>query len=128
MNIYLTDVRQCAENMAQLLELNAECVRLQWSNTIADIPGYVIDALDVIEKYIDQEITDCTEFFTEMTEEEENSMILIIKKYPSLRKTLGTGVIFKGEQQAELQAIVKKEGGMEKIGAALETGKNVVIF
>lgn len=128
MNIYLTDDRQNAENMAQLLKLNSECVKLQWSKTIADIPVRVTEALNTVEEYIDQAVANCTEFFAEMTDEEENEMISIIKKYPDLRKTLGTGVIFQGEQQKELQSIAENEDALRKIKAALATGKNVIIF
>lgn len=129
MNIYLVDDRHMAESIAQLLRLNAECARLQWSKTITDIPKRVTESLETIMEYVEKAVrSNCTEFFSELTDEEEDMITSIIKRYPNLRKTLGTGVVLKGEQQMELQALIKSEGILDKINDALAKGKHIIFF
>ena len=108
---------------------NAECVKLRWSKTITDIPACVTESLETIIEYVENEVrVSCTEIFSELTDEEENEIFSMIKKYPDLLKTLGTGVILKGEQQVALQTIIEREGVLGKIKDALTIEKNVIIF
>ena len=80
-------------------------------------------------EYVENEVrVSCTEIFSELTDEEENEIFSMIKKYPDLLKTLGTGVILKGEQQVALQTIIEREGVLGKIKDALTIEKNVIIF
>ena len=52
MKIYGIEDEATAIQLAQLMKLNSECVKLQWSRTIKNIPQTVKNALEIIESFV----------------------------------------------------------------------------
>lgn len=129
MNIYTIKDDKAARNVSQLLKLNAECARLHWSRTITDIPVNVMNALGIIEEYVEAKVGEvCDARIEELNDEEEALIVQFIKKNPTLQSSLGIGLVMSGDQADELMKLVKREKGLDKIKTAIESGKNIVIF
>lgn len=129
MKIYLIEDKKKAVAMAQLMKLSIECTTLQWSNYFTDIPVNVSEALYTIEEYIDSKFSeDFSDEYFELNEEEEDKYITLLKKYPELKMSLGTGVVYKNGKHEEILSKIKNESGIDKLLKALNSGKNIVIF
>ena len=129
MKIYTIKDDKSAADILLLLKLNADCARLHWSRSIKDVPSNVISALETIEGYVENKVVSiCGSEISELTEDEENAFLSIIKNNKNLKDTLGTGVVLKGEQADEVKLFIKKEKGLLKIQEAIESGENIAIF
>ena len=58
MKIYGIEDEATAIQLAQLMKLNSECVKLQWSRTIKNIPQTVKNALEIIESFVETRVTE----------------------------------------------------------------------
>ena len=129
MKIYTIKDDKESKDMLQLLKLNAECARLHWSRSIDNIPPNVMGALETIEGYVESKVIElCGSPKSELTEDEENKMFQLMKQNPSIKDSLGTGVVLRGSQAVEVAKIIKTEKGLGKIRDAIESGDNVVLF
>jgi len=129
MKIYTIKNDKSAADILLLLKLNADCARLHWSRSIKDVPSNVMSALETIEGYVEHKVMSiCGSERSELTEDEENAFLRVVKNNRVLKETLGTGVVLKGKQATEVKEIIKTEKGMKKIEEAIESGENVVIF
>lgn len=128
MKIYITENKSEAEQLRQLFKLNSECAGLHWSRTITDVPDHVMDALEMIELFVESRVQERCEFFDELNEDEEEKVIDLIRDNPELKKNLGTGVITDGVQAEEVRNLIISCNGASKILKALETGENIILF
>ena len=131
MKIYLINNDIQAKQISQLLRLNAECVKFQWSTIIKDIPNNVRESLECIEMYIEEKIYEvCTEnnLVGCLTEEEENELFALIRKKQELKFTLGTGIVIAGEEANKVSELLKSEKISKNIINAINSGKSVVLF
>lgn len=131
MKIYLINNDIQAKQISQLLRLNAECVKFQWSTIIKDIPNNVRESLECIEMYIEEKIYEvCTEnnLVGCLTEEEENELFALIRKKQELKFTLGTGIVIAGEEANKVSELLKSEKISQNIINAINSGKSVVLF
>lgn len=128
MTIYTSDNKSNAEQMRQLLRLNSECVRLHWSRSITNVPDNVYDALDTIEAFVESYVKERCELFNELSENEEDAVIAFIRSTSDLNVSLGTGVIMAGSEADNAKALIGSNDEVSKVIAALETGKNVILF
>lgn len=131
MKIYLINNDIQAKQISQLLRLNAECVKFQWSTIIKDIPNNVRESLECIEMYIEEKIYEvCTEnnLVGRLTEEEENELFALIRKKQELKYTLGTGIVVAGEEANKVSELLKSEKVSQNIIDAINSGKSVVLF
>jgi len=129
MKVYTIKNDKYATDIRMLLKLNSECARLHWSQSIKDVPADVLCALETIEEYVEHKVMSlCGIEGNELTADEENTFLNIIKNDNALKDTLGTGVVLKGNQAEGVYSIIKSKKGMEKIREAIETGENVVLF
>lgn len=131
MKIYLINNDIQAKQISQLLRLNAECVKFQWSTIIKDIPNNVRESLECIEMYIEEKIYEvCTEnnLVGRLTEEEENELFALIRKKQELKYTLGAGIVIAGEEANKVSELLKSEKVSQNIIDAINSGKSVVLF
>ena len=128
MTIYTIENKLTAEQLRQLFRLNAECVGLHWSQSITDVPEDVIEALEIIESFIEEYVIEQCDFFGELSESDEDAIIDLIRSIPDLRESLGTGVITAGSQADKVKSLTSPHDGTSDILTALETGKNVILF
>lgn len=130
MKIYGIEDEATAIQLAQLMKLNSECVKLQWSRTIKNIPQTVKNALEIIEAFVETRVNEsCTNaFLGEMTDEEEAALLSVLKTSPQLRNSLGSGVVLAGEQAADVKKVISDLNVPKLIVDALDSGKNVIIF
>lgn len=131
MKIYLINNDIQAKQISQLLRLNAECVKFQWSTIIKDIPNNVRESLECIEMYIEEKIYEvCTEnnLVGRLTEEEENELFALIRKKQELKYTIGTGIVVAGEEANKVSELLKSEKVSQNIIDAINSGKSVVLF
>ena len=130
MKIYLIKDEATAIQLAQLLKLNAECVKLHWSRTIKDIPVDVSKALETIEIFVENTVLNsCSNsLLGELNDEEENLLMSAIKKNTELRNTIGLGVVLSGKQADEVKNIINGMNIPKLIEEAVASGKNVILF
>ena len=129
MKIYVTDSDELTKIVIQLSKLNAECVKVHWSQLVQDEPSNVIDAFGTIEAFVENKIADlCGEPVCDISEQEEESLIAITKKETEIKESMGTGVICRGIQAESALRILNNYDGLLKVKEALASGKNVVIF
>lgn len=130
MKVYLIKDESTAIQLAQLLKLNAECVKLHWSRTIKNIPADVSKALETIEIFVENTVLNsCSNsFFGELNDEEENLLMSAIKKNAELRNTIGLGVVLSGKQADEVKNIINGMNIPKLIEEAVASGKNVILF
>lgn len=129
MKIYTISDDKAADDVSLLLRLNADCARLHWSRSINHIPTDVMEALETIEIYIESKVAEiCGSPFSELTDDEENQMLRLIKTNPVIKTSLGKGVVLRGQQAREVAAELKTESGLDKICGAIESGNNIILF
>lgn len=130
MKIYLINDEPTAAQLAQLLKLNSECVKLHWSRTIKNIPSDVSKALETIESFVETRVLDsCSNaLFGELNDDEEALLMDVIRKNSELRTTLGLGVVLAGKQADEVRKNINGMKVPELIIDAIDSGKNIIIF
>ena len=131
MKIYLIDNENDAKQISQLMKLNAECAKLHWSKTIKNLPAEVLSSLEILESYVENKVYEvCTEeiLVGSLSEDEEASIIALMRKAPGLRATLGVGVIMAGEEAKSTSALLEGKSVPKALLSAIASGKNVVLF
>lgn len=130
MKIYLIKDEAIAIQVAQLLKLNVECVKLHWSRTIKNIPTDVSEALETIEAFVKNKVMDsCSNaLLGELNDEEEALLMSAIKKNTELRNTIGLGVVLSGKQVDEVKNMISGMKVPKLIEEAIGSGKNVILF
>ena len=130
MNIYLISEEKEAKKVAQLLKLNSECAKLHWSKTI-ELPAKILSSLETIESFVEEKVYEiCTEknIVGSLNEDEEETIMTLIRKTPELRATLGVGVVMAGTEAKCVAKFLKGKSVSEALIVALYSGKNVVLF
>lgn len=130
MNIYLISEEKEAKQVAQLLKLNSECAKLHWSKTI-ELPAKILSSLETIESFVEEKVYEiCTEknIVGSLNEDEEETIMTLIRKTPELRATLGVGVVMAGTEAKCVAKFLKGKSVSEALIVALYSGKNVVLF
>lgn len=131
MKIYVINNEIQTKQVSQLLRLNSECAKLQWSTLIEDIPNNVIKSLEILELFIEERIYEvCSEnkLVGSLTEEEEEELLTLIRKKYELKLTLGTGVVISGEEADKVAELLEGEKVSQDLLKAIKSGENVVLF
>lgn len=131
MKIYLIDNENDAKQICQLMKLNAECAKLHWSKTIKNIPAEVLSSLETLESYIEDKVYEiCTEkaLVGSLSEDEESSIMSLMREAPELRATLGVGVVMAGAEAKCTSALLEGKSVPRSLLSAIASGKNVVLF
>lgn len=131
MKIYLIDNENDAKQIGQLMKLNAECAKLHWSKTIKNPPAEVLSSLETLESYIEEKVYEiCTEkvFVGSLSEDEESSVMSLMRKVPELRATLGIGVVMAGAEAKSVSALLEGKAIPKSLLSAITSGKNVILF
>ena len=131
MKIYVINNEIQTKQVSQLLRLNSECAKLQWSTLIEDIPNNVIKSLEILELFIEERIYEvCNEnkLVGSLTEEEEEELLTLIRKKYERKLTLGTGVVISGEEAAKVAELLEGEKVSQDLLKAIKSGENVVLF
>ena len=131
MKIYVINNEIQTKQVSQLLRLNSECAKLQWSTLIEDIPNNVIKSLEILELFIEERIYEiCNEnkLVGSLTEEEEEELLMLIRKKYELKLTLGTGVVISGEEADKVAELLEGEKVSQDLLKAIKSGENVVLF
>lgn len=131
MKIYVINNEIQTKQVSQLLRLNSECAKLQWSTLIEDIPNNVIKSLEILELFIEERIYEvCNEnkLVGSLTEEEEEELLTLIRKKYELKLTLGTGVVISGEEADKVAELLEGEKVSQDLLKAIKSGENVVLF
>lgn len=130
MKIYLISEENGARQISQLLKLNSECAKLHWSKSI-ELPARILSSLEVIESFVEERVYEiCTPKNTvgSLGEDEEATIMALIRKNPELRATLGVGVVMAGTEAKDMAKLLKGKPVSEALVSALDSGKNVVLF
>ena len=131
MKIYLIDNENDAKQINQLMKLNSECAKLHWSKTIKNIPDEVLTSLEVLENYVEEKVYEvCTEkvLVGSLSEDEESSIMSLMRKEPELRATLGVGVVMAGKEAQSVSALFEGKAVPKILLSAIASGKNVILF
>jgi hypothetical protein len=128
MNVYVVKNDKNAKDILQLLKLYYECARVHTSKSIT-IPRSITGNLGNTEQWIEAEVEKMAGSpRDELTEEQENALINVIKKNKNLKDSLGTGVILRGKDAQDVSRVIRNISALEKVQSAISTGNNVVIF
>lgn len=131
MKIYLVDNENDAKQIGQLMKLNAECAKLHWSKTIKNLPAEVLSSLETLENYIEEKVYEvCTKetLVGSLSEDEESSVMSLMRKIPELRATLGVGLIMAGAEANSVSALMEGKTVPKALLSAIASGKNVILF
>lgn len=131
MKLYLVDDTDSALACAQLIRLEAECAKLQWSRTIPDVPEDVTKALTTIQEYAESKtIALCgnNSFFAELNEETEDHLLSLLKKSDVLKRIVGSSVIMAGNQSKVVLKEIKGDKKLEILTDAISSGKSVILL
>lgn len=111
--------------------MNAECAKLHWSKTIKNLPAEVLSSLETLESYIEEKVYEiCTEkvLVGSLSEDEESSVMSLMRKVPELRASLGIGVIMAGAEAKSVSALLEGKAIPKSLLSAITSGKNVILF
>lgn len=131
MKLYLIENVDVANQYYQLLKLNSECAKLQWSRSIKNIPTDVTKSLETVQDYVESKLYEnCNEntLVSELSSQEEDYMYSLFKKSETLKKRLGSGVVLAGEQANEVTNELSGIEELKKITDALNSGKNLIML
>ena len=131
MKIYLIDNENDAKQIGQLMKLNAECAKLHWSKSIKNLPAEVLSSLEILESYVENKVYEvCTEkmLVGSLSEDDEASIMALMRKAPELRATLGVGVIMAGAEAKSTSVLLEGKSVPKALLSAIASGKNVVLF
>ena len=84
-----------------------------------------------IESFVEEKVYEiCTEknIVGSLNEDEEETIMTLIRKTPELRATLGVGVVMAGTEAKCVAKFLKGKSVSEALIVALYSGKNVVLF
>lgn len=129
MKIYILKDVQDARDCRQLMSLKSDCIKLEWSKTMTNIPSDVFESLGCIEQFVDSKISDmCKNNIDqfEINEDEEMAILAAIKKEKFLKETIGTGVVLEDEIDSTL--VVVSNLNLPTLSNALKLHKNCIII
>lgn len=131
MKIYLISNENDAKIISQLLKLNSECAKLHWSKNIKDLSTEVIGALETIEGFVEEKVYEiCTEkaLASSLSEDDESTLMALLRKNPELRATLGVGIVMAGDEAKNVSNLLEGKTYSKELFSAINSGKNVVLF
>lgn len=131
MKIYLIDNENDAKRIRQLLKLNSECAKLHWSRTIKELSADVLAALETLEGFAEKKVYEvCNEktLAGSLSEYEESALMVLLRKVPELRATLGEGVVIAGNEAKRAYMLLNGKTTSKTLLDAINSGKNVVLF
>ncbi len=131
MKIFVIDDIESAKTCRQLLRLSAESEKLQWSNSIHDIPQEVQLSLETLQFFIEDRLSEvCNEktMIGSLSEDEESILIAAISKSELLKNTIGTGVVLAGEELEKTREELIKLTSLKILMEALQKNKNLIIL
>lgn len=131
MKIYLIDDVDSALLCRQLIQLSADCARLQWSKRISDLPNAVDDALDTVQNYAEEKIHElCPEknMAAELTSDNERALLSAGRSSAQLRRTIGSGVVLAGAEADEVWKEAQGHTEVQFIIDFLKSGKNLIML
>lgn len=131
MKCYLIDDLQIAQAIAQLLQLRADCSRLQWSTLCTPLPTAVNDSLDTLEGYIDERLDKFCHSGAEiatLSDDDEVALLHAIKQSNILKETLGKGVCYANTDRKSVISELEKYNCPHTIVNALNGFSNLVIL
>ena len=129
MKFYQISDSIAAKNIRHLLILNSECISLKWSRYFKDITEPMGDALDTITDYIERKIPDiCGACVCELTDDEEQAVLQLIKANAILKDSLGSGVVLAGTEADLVCKYIQDMPIFSKMQHILESGNSLVLF
>ena len=129
MKIYLLKDSDKKEYLKNLIRLNTECAHLRWNNRKKDIPMSVMNSLDIIEEYIDNEVVaNSDKCVIEFTEEEENELLEAIGENGDIKQLVGECWIDSGKQCQQLVSELINYRNLSRITDALVIDYNYLFF
>ena len=87
--------------------------------------------MEAIESFVEKtvyEICTPTNAVGSLSEDEETTIMALIRKNPELRATLGIGVVMAGAEAKGVAKLLNGKPVSEALVSALDSGKNVVLF
>lgn len=131
MKCYVIDNNEIAKNFKQLLKLNAECAKLQWSKTLTNLPQNVNESLSILQEFTEMKIEEeCnqTSFVGELSEDIEDMLFKLFRKSNLLKDTLGVGVILSGNEAVDVLEELKKNNVPNSFLQLIKTDKNFIMI
>ena len=131
MKLFLVNDQEAAQACRQLIRLNSDCSRLQWSRSIKGIPEDVLDALETVQDFSGRKLEEiCSSAVkkTELTEEQEQILLSAFKKSKDLKKIVGSGVVLAGEEAKAVQTELCAVPELQIITDMLKLGKHLVLL
>lgn len=131
MKLFLVNDQEAAQACRQLIRLNSDCSRLQWSRSIKGIPEDVLDALETIQDFSGRKLEEiCSSAVkkTELTEKQEQILLSAFKKSKDLKKIAGSGVVLAGEEAKAVQTELCSVPELQIITDMLKLGKHLVLL
>ena len=129
MKIYLLKDSDKKEYLNNLIRLNSECTRLRWNNRKKEIPLSVLNSLDIIENYINDEvIVNSEKCLIEFTDEEENALLEAISENGDIKQLVGGCLIEAGKPCQQFVSELINYRSLSRITDALSSDYNYLIF
>ena len=100
MKIYFIDAENDAVGARQLLRLSADCASIRWSKFLENKPSSLIEALDVIETYVEDKLKEVCNLENDsyiLSEKQDEELFASYKKSEVLKNTVGSGVVLVSE-------------------------------
>lgn len=131
MKCYVIDNNEMARNYKQLLKLNAECAKLQWSKTLTNLPQNVGESLAVLQEFTELKLgEECNQnsFVGEVNEDTEEKLFKLFRKSNLLKETLGVGVVLSGNEASDVVEELKKNGVPSSFLQLIQVDKNFIMI
>ena len=131
MTLFLLEDTNQAQICRQMILLNGEYASLQWSRTIQGIPANVSEALETVQDFLrDRMEAICGTAIqaVELSETQERALFAAFKTSKELRDTMGSGVVFAGEENEIVQRELPPIPELQAVKNALSLGKHLVLF
>jgi len=113
----------------QLLRLNEDCVRLQWSKAVGALPEEVSDALYTVRDFIEAKLHQlCPDAALELTDQEESALLVLVRSSQELRKSIGSGVVLAGDEAGAVQTALRDRAELSRLLEPLASGKSLVLL
>lgn len=129
MKLYEVKEIQSAKDIRHYIRLQSDLIRFRWLRSNVNTPKNVSEAVNTLESFIVSKIEDmCDEYICDLSDDAEEIIIKIIKKEPSLRQTLGSGVIISEDDAKAILTAIEEEKALSIIKTMLEKKKNIVLL
>ena len=131
MKLFLLKDEEAARACRQLIRLDSDCSRLQWSKSIKGIPEDVLEALETVQDFSSRRMDEICSFAVkkaELTEDQEQLLLSAFKKSEDLKKIAGSGVVLAGEEAKAVQTELCAVPELQIITDMLKLGKHLVLL